>query len=151
MMTRSTMKWILGKFNTFSNAKQVAETVINELPDINHLSLLAVAVETMAYRYVEEGKNPYDDRSRASKEYAYEYRDVYRKILKDELNVTINAESGRICLSRAVDRRAVGEDIFNWIQIIEQEHPTIIQSYFRGMVGYYSEQAGLPEGTFPFI
>jgi len=125
--------------------------VIAELPDINHLSLLAVAVETMAYRYVEEKMNPYDDRSRASKEYSYEYRDVYKKILKDELNVTIYAEAECTYLSRAIDRIDVGDDIFNWIRIIEQEHPTIIQSYFRGMVGYYSERAGVPEGTFPFI
>ena len=62
-------------------------------------------------------------------------------------------ERGQGVLSRAIrcEKDSISKEMLDWLRAFENEHPTIRQSFFRGMVRALQDDVSLPDASFPLI
>lgn len=141
---------ILSEFNGGNK-----QTIINQFEKWDNsylISLFALAAISLAYRYVEEDKNPWDDRNRKSKEYSYENLERFKEIYEEYSGCKLpDIEPGKVYLSKAVYPKDLREIDHKWLSIINSEHPTIFQSYFRSYANHLAKELSIPEEGFPYI
>ncbi len=140
------------KFNRFGDMKEVAREVLETDRDKN-IARFALSSLVLSYRYEEEDKNPWDERNKASKIYSYNNKDRFREIfLKySGLDAPIT-EPGCAYYSKAICYKAWhNTEWWDWIEAVQTEHPTVIQSYYRGMAAVLEEELGILYPGFPMI
>ena len=142
----------LNSFNTFSSAQKIAKEWL-EKDKINTINEFVLANLILAYRYREEGCAPWDERDLSSKRYAYDNLEFFENLFKLRLNFYQEPTPGATYYSRAIDMRPFKEaGLSDWIIDFEREHPTIRQSYIRGMVNALRNELQLPDDAgFPMI
>ena len=145
------LREILSCYNTAGGWRKIAEKQLEE--DKNTaLSIFSLANLVLAYRYEEEGKDPWDDRNKASKKYAYDNREKFLAIFEKLAGIKLTFKPGMSYFSKAVSYKDLKDTPFlEWINIIQSEHPTIIQSYFRGMAMALEDELGIEYPGFSYI
>ena len=143
---------VFRKFNSFKNAKEIAREYLADDRE-KKLAQFALAALVLAYRYEEENKDPWDERNKASKIYSFKNKKKFEEMFfrYSGLDAPIT-ESGCCYYSKAIDyTNWRNTDWWNWIEAVQSEHPTNIQSYFRGMAGIVEEEWEIPYPGFPMI
>lgn len=147
------LKKIFNEYNCYTGAPKIAAKQLEEYDKAMLFVLYALTGIALAYRYVEEDYNPWDDRNKASKKFAFDnkerFYEIFKKYAKKEFP---NVEYGQGYITRGVKEKELNNpEYMEWLHITNTEHPTIMQSYFRGMTQVAGKELGLPDGTFPFI
>lgn len=146
---------LLGDYNAFGSSQTVAFKQIEEYGKDFCITLLSLAALDLAYRYKEQECNPWDERDKKAKEYSYEnedfFKNLYREYSMKEFPKDI--EKGQGVLSRAIrcEKDLISKEMLDWLRAFENEHPTIRQSFFRGMVRALQNDMYLPDASFPLI
>ncbi len=144
------------KFNRLGGCKEVAEEILKENKNYA-IACFALSAILLSYRYVTVDEcNPWDERNKRSKEYSNKNYERFLEIFKEysgmDVKIVLCEEQG-LPFTRSAKNflQFKGSDYEGWIYQFQNEHPTIIQSYFRGMVAALHKELGIPDEGFPMI